>query len=66
MHIKEYLEKHNMDVNTFCSKCRIRSTTMVYSYMNRKHIPSLNTAENIEKATNGEITIKELREFNGR
>ena len=59
MKLKEYLRINRIDPVTFAVKSGI-SVSTIYRYLSGEK-PSFNKAVLIEKATNGQISIEDLR-----
>lgn len=60
MTLKEYFKTYNIDIVVFSAKTEI-SVVSLYRYL-KGYRPHLNRAVKIEKATNGLVTVEELRD----
>jgi len=60
MKLLEYLEKANLSTEEFARIIGI-STTGMFHYLAGRRRPSQKTAIKIEKATQGHVTVKDLR-----
>lgn len=60
MTLKEYFKTYSIDIVVFSAQTDI-SVVSLYRYL-RGYKPHLNRAVKIEKATNGLVTVEELRD----
>ena len=60
MDLKEYLNSKNIHPTDFARRIHIGVST-IYHWMAKTRFPMQLTAEAVERATNGEVTVKELR-----
>lgn len=60
MKLKDYLEKYRISVTEFAYRVNLSATT-IWHYMSERRRPYQETAERIEKETDGLVTVKELR-----
>lgn len=61
MNLREYLFRHNLNVTEFSRQIDF-SRTHLSKVIHGERKPSLKLARAIERATNGEVSIKEQRE----
>jgi transcriptional regulator with XRE-family HTH domain len=62
MRLSTYLENHKATV--LAEKCGV-SRQALYNYAKGKHLPNLRTAEAIEEATEGAVTLYDWTEASG-
>lgn len=60
MLLRQFVDKYKVDPVKFALDCGIRPST-IYSYLSGKRKPYQETAEAIEKMSDGLVTVKELR-----
>lgn len=60
MKLKEYLNTNNISIEAFAVKMGLTYHTLV-SYISGRRRPTQNTARRILEATEGKVTIKDLR-----
>lgn len=60
MILKEFVRKYKIDLVRFSIECGSRPSSL-YQYMSGKRVPRQEIAENIEKASDGLVTVREQR-----
>lgn len=59
MQLHEYLKKENISVPQFASRIGIHKNT-IYLWLNRERAPSMENAQSVVEATQGEVTLDDI------
>ena len=59
MHLKDYLERNNINKNAFSRACGVSSGTL-YNFLNRRRDLHISVALRIERVTHGAVTMQEM------
>lgn len=65
MQLKEYLLKNDLSARKFAKKIKYTPQS-VYSYLHGRTNISLKFAKMVEKATNGEVTVSEIVNYDAK
>src|SRR4051812_29838972 len=60
MNLKKYLNKYRIGVREFAARCNVTEATLFHYFAGRRHL-SQRTAEWIEIASDGLVTVQESR-----